>query len=87
MLLLSGVQPTESVIYVSTFFFCRFFTIYAIIEYWVDFPVLHSRSLLVIYFVYSNVYVSIPVIQFSLPSVLLLNCFENKKKIDILLPV
>ena len=48
---------------------------------------LYSRSLLVICFIYSNVYVSVPIIQFTLPSVLLLNCFENKKKIDVLLPV
>ena len=32
------------------------FPIYAIREYWVEFPVLYSRSLLVTYFIYSSVY-------------------------------
>ena len=31
-----------------------------ITEYQVKFPVLHSRSLLIIYFIYSNVYRLIP---------------------------
>ena len=34
------------------------------------FPVLYSKSSLVIYFIYSNVYVSIPVSQFILPLLL-----------------
>ena len=38
--------------------------IHVITEYWVEFPVLYSRFLLVIYFIYSSVYVSIPLSQF-----------------------
>ena len=36
------------------------FPIQVIIEYWGDFPVLHSRPLLLIYFIYSSVYMLIP---------------------------
>ena len=43
------------------------FPIQAITEYWVEFPVLYSRSLLVIYFIYSSVYVSIRISQFIPP--------------------
>ena len=43
------------------------FPIYVIAEYWVEFPVLYSRSLLVIYFIYSSVYMSIPISQFIPP--------------------
>ena len=42
------------------------FPIYTMTEYWVEFPVLHSRSLLVIYFKYNSLYVSIPI--FLIPS-------------------
>ena len=34
-------------------------------EYWVEFPVLYSRSLLVIYFTYSSVDMYIPIPQFN----------------------
>ena len=37
------------------------FPVQAIIEYWVEFPVLYSRSLLVTCFIHSSVYVSIPI--------------------------
>ena len=37
------------------------FPIQAIAEYWVEFPVLYSMSLLVIYFIYSGVFMSIPI--------------------------
>ena len=43
------------------------FPIYVITEYWVEFPVLYSRSLLVIYFIYSSVYMSIPISRFIPP--------------------
>ena len=36
----------------------------AIIQYWVEFPVLYSGLLLVIHFMCSSVYMSIPVLQF-----------------------
>ena len=38
--------------------------IYAITEYWVEFPVLYGRFLLVIYFIYSGVSMSVPISQF-----------------------
>ena len=41
------------------FFFFRFFPLYIIIQYRVSFPVLYSRSLLVIYFIHSRVYLLI----------------------------
>jgi len=44
--------------------FVDYFLIYTIMEYWVEFSVLHSRSLLVIYFIYKSVYMSIPTSQF-----------------------
>ena len=40
------------------------FPIQAIIEYRVEFPVVYNRPLLIIYFLYSSVYMSIPVSQF-----------------------
>ena len=40
------------------------FPIQFITEYWVEFPVLYSRSLLVIYVIYSSKYMSIPISQF-----------------------
>ena len=43
------------------------FHMLAITQYWVEFPVLYSRSLLVIYFIYSSVYMSVPVSQFIPP--------------------
>ena len=42
------------------------FAIQAITEYW-EFPVLHRGSLSVIYFIYSNMYMSIPISQFTTP--------------------
>ena len=43
------------------------FPIEAITEYWVEFPVLYSRSILVICFIYSSVYMSVLVFQFIPP--------------------
>ena len=39
--------------------FLRLLFIYSIPKYSLEFPVLYSRFLLIIYFIYSNVYVSI----------------------------
>ena len=39
----------------------------AIAEYWVEFPVLYSRSLLGIYFMYGGVFMAIPISQFIPP--------------------
>ena len=44
------------------------FPIQVITEYWVEFPVLYSRSLLIIYFIYNSVYLLIPNSQFIPPS-------------------
>ena len=45
--------------------FLDFFSpIKAVTHYWAEFPVLYNRSLLVIYFIYSSVYMLIPVSQF-----------------------
>ena len=43
------------------------FPIKAITEYWIEFPVLYSRNLFVIYFIYSSVYMSLPISQFIPP--------------------
>ena len=62
VLLVSGEQQGESVIHIhiSSFFFLDSFPIQAITEYWVEFPALYSRFLLVIYFIYRSVYMSVP---------------------------
>ena len=62
---------------------------YRPLEYWVEFPVLYSKSLSVIYFIYSSMYMSIPISQFIPPPLppgnhvcflhlWLCFCFENK---------
>jgi len=55
----SGVQQSESVIHlhISTLFFFHI----GIAEYWLEFPVLYGKSFLVIYFIYSHLYMSIPI--------------------------
>ena len=42
--------------YIHSYFFDSF-PIWVIAEYWVEFPVLYSRSLLVMYFTYSSMYI------------------------------
>ena len=61
----SGVQQSESVIYLSIYItsFLDSFPIWAITECWVEFPVLYSRSLLVICFIHCSVFVSSPISQ------------------------
>ena len=64
-------------LYISDYpLFFRFFSHIAITEYWVEFPVLHSRFLLIICFIYSSVYMSIPISQFvpSCISLLVIIC-------------
>ena len=67
VVLVSAVQQSESVIHihVSTLLDC--FPIQAITEYRDEFPVLYSRSLLVIYFIDSRVYMSVPISQLNPP--------------------
>ena len=64
VVLVSGVQQSESVIHIhiSTVFYILF--PYRPLEYWVEFPVLYIRSLLVICFIYCSVYMSIPISHF-----------------------
>ena len=57
----------SSYIYTYIHFFIDFVTIKAITEYWIEFPVLYSRFLLVIYFIYRSPYMSIPISQFIPP--------------------
>ena len=45
-------------------FFFSFFPIQVITRCWIQFPILYSRSLLFIYFIYSNMYPLIPNFQF-----------------------
>ena len=50
----------------------RYHPLQVIAEYWVEFLVLYSRFLYVIYFIYSSMYMSIPISQFVCPSIYLL---------------
>ena len=54
----SGVQQSDSVIHIFILF--QSFLLQVITEYWVEFPVLYSRSLLVTYLIYSSVCMLIP---------------------------
>ena len=46
--------------YTHIYYFSESFPIYVITDYRLEFPVLYSRSLLIIQFIYSSVYMSIP---------------------------
>ena len=60
-----SVEQNESFIYIHSFLDFFFFRKILLREYSVEFPVLYSRSLLlVIYFIYSNVHMPIPIFQF-----------------------
>ena len=52
-------------IYIQIYSSLYSFSIHVIIEYWVEFPVLHTRLLLVIYFLCSSVYMSMLIFQFT----------------------
>ena len=65
VVLVSGIQQSDLVlcIYIYYICICSFsdsFPLEGITKYWVQFPVLYSRSLLVICFIYGNVYMLIP---------------------------
>ena len=49
------------------YFFKGTFSIRVITEYWAEFLVLYKSFLLVICFMYSSVYMSVPVPQFIIP--------------------
>ena len=56
VVLVLGVQQSESIICVHIPALQHSFPGWVITEYWVEFPVLYSRSLLVVYFMCSSVY-------------------------------
>ena len=60
MFLISAEQQSESVIYLEILAPLDSFSISVITEYSVEFLVLYSRTLLVIYAIYSSVSVLIP---------------------------
>lgn len=60
MLCLTCVACWFSYTYISTYSFSDSFPIYVITEYWGEFPVLSSRSLLPVYFIRSSLCMLIP---------------------------
>ena len=75
VVLVSGIQQSESVTHISTLFKILF--PYRSLEYRVEFPVLYSRFLLVIYIIYSSVYMSIPISQFILIPLVTVGMFST----------
>ena len=67
-MLVSGVQQSESVIHIhiSPLFFLDSFYHIGHYKYWAEFPVLYSRFLLVIYFIYISVYISVPILMMAI---------------------
>ena len=59
MFLISVEQQSESVIHLEISAPLDSFCILVLTEYLVEFPVVYSRSLQVIYFIYSSVYMSL----------------------------
>ena len=53
--------------YMYMHYFLDFLPTYVTTEHWVEFPVLYSRFSLVIYFIHSSVYMSIPISKFIPP--------------------
>ena len=53
--------------YIYIYSFSDAFPIYSITEYWIDFPVLYSQSLLFINFVNTSMYMPTPTSQFISP--------------------
>ena len=64
VVLASDIQQSESVVHMHIPTYIWTLPIQAVTEYQVEFPVLYSRSLLVIYFIYSSVDMSVPVSLF-----------------------
>ena len=62
----SGKAQNQLYTYIYPLFFLDSFPIYVITEYWIEFPVLYSKCLLVVYFIYTTVYMSISISQLSL---------------------
>ena len=55
VVLVSGVQQSEPVVHVHRFILFQILFLYRLLDYSVEFPVLYSRPLLLIYLIYSNV--------------------------------
>ena len=55
-----GVAESDTTGQHSNIFFQILFTFWLITEYWAEFPVLYSRSLLIVYFKYSSMEMSVP---------------------------
>ena len=58
-MLISAVQESDSIIHIYTFFFI-FFSIIVITGYWIEFPVLYSRTLSFILSIYNSLHLLIP---------------------------
>ena len=90
---ISDVQQSESVRHTYIHSFSGSFPIWITTQYWLDFPVLYSRFVLLIYFIYSRVYLLILTSQFIPPLnvsplvTINLVCFLTKKKICVQLPL
>ena len=59
-MLVSGVQRVLCI-------FSDYFTFQVITKYWILFPVLHSKSLLLIHFIYNSVYLFTPILLIYTP--------------------
>ena len=67
-MLVSGIQQSESIIHIHILHFSyKFFFHTGHYKYWLEFPVLYSRSLLVINCIYYSVYMSIAISPFIPP--------------------
>ena len=69
------IQQSDSVIHTHVFILF-YFPIYVVTQYWAEFSVLYSRSLLVIHFKYSSVWV----VYFKIVRFLLCDLYFNKIK-------
>ena len=78
VVLVSSVQQNESIIHIHVSTLLEsFFPVYVITEHWVEFPVLHSRFLLLIYFIYNSVCILIPISPFIPPLPLVTISLKN----------
>ena len=67
VVLVSGVQQSDSVIHIHVSILFQILCPFKLLQNTEQFPVLYDRSLLVIYFKYSSVYMSISNSQFIPP--------------------
>ena len=81
VILISAVQQSDSVLHMYLIFF-KFFPHVVIAEYWAEFPVLYSRSLLVIYSIYSSVHINPRVLIYLHPSSSLVTVSSFSKSVS-----